>query len=63
MSKLKRYKVEDIIKSLQHMKDTYGNLFVNISTNRKQDVSEQIFLRYEQFQDKHDEISISDFPY
>ena len=44
------------------MQDTYGDLVVNFSTCKKYDVTEEIFLRYEQFED-HDEISISDFPY
>ena len=62
MSNLKRHKVSELIKSLQYMKDTYGDLPVNISTN-KQQASEKIYIGYDQFEDKGDEISISDFPF
>jgi hypothetical protein len=65
-------KVSELIRGLQSMQESYGDLKVNLSVGMKPDQlnvnSTTIFLRCEQYADNceekaHDEISISDFPY
>ena len=64
-------KVSALVKSLQYMQETYGDLLVNISVDTPSTEvisSNEIFIRYEQYPkegevEKHDEVSISSFPY
>ena len=65
-------KVSEVIKTLQFMQDSYGDLLVNLSVGMPPDKlnvnSTTIYFRYEQYSkedniEAHDEISISDFPY
>lgn len=65
-------KVSEVIKTLQIMQDTYGDLLVNLSVGMpptEPNINTSIiYFRYEQYSkegniEAHDEISISDFPY
>ncbi len=63
-------KVSELIKALQAMQESYGDLKVSITvhdgpvTNTPAKImsSEDIFLGYDQMED-HDEINIRSFPY
>ncbi len=62
-------RVSKLIKALEDMKDSYGDLQISLSMafpkNDEDGIiteNESIFLGYDQFED-HDEINIRTFPY
>ena len=67
-------KVSEVIKALQEMGKSYGDLQLTISIDfKKSDLlddkdvqvinAENLFFGYDQFNDKSDEINIRSFPY
>ena len=67
-------KVSEVIKALQEMEKSYGDLQLTISIDfKKSDLlddkdvqvinAENLFFGYDQFNDKSDEINIRSFPY
>ena len=67
-------KVSEVIKALQEMEKSYGDLQLTISIDfKKSDLledkdvqvinAENLFFGYDQFDDKSDEINIRSFPY